>query len=592
MKTAESIDRRRVRVSQFLDKYKATLERNFNWRLGLGVIFAVGLVAAAAFPEANLGLPLLIGFLIPFIWLMRKTTQIKALLRELNELRAFYDRQKLNVLGGPYRKDIPIGDENTLAHDLDLLGPRSLLALLDETVTPKGFSRLKQEITPEAKSVDDLLARQNLIKHLSKNTVQLVKWLISSRARRNEESDNGSFAKLLKKDPADQIPKGIYLLVYGIFALLVGSLIGLSLEMVSEETTSYVWIVFFLVSMISLKYSGRSFYYAQTLESQIPFQLKYVGKAQKLAEQDALGPLGLNLEKTQPLAKFEQIKKLSSLLSVQSHPLLLIIINGLVPWNLFFAQRFENLVQNLASDYKEIERDLILLEFYTSLVLLYTYQTKTFPEFSKDIELLAEDIYHPLLDRPQAVRNSVSISPRERLNLITGSNMSGKSTFLRTLGINQVLAMMGAPVFAKRFVTFNGLVNSCVRVSDSVEYGYSYFYSEVRRVKQIIEEASSDTPMLYLIDEIFKGTNNYERLEGSKGVLEALAESSSLGFVSTHDLELTKLESAKASRVKNWHFKEDVEEGVMVFDYTLREGPSPSTNALKIMADAGLPVKI
>ena len=169
--------------------------------------------------------------------------------------------------------------------------------------------------------------------------------------------------------------------------------------------------------------------------------------------------------------------------------------------------------------------------------------------------------------------------------------MSGKSTFLRTVGLNQFLANMGAPVFADEFSTTALTVESCIEVADSLRDGYSYFYAEVRRLKALLDSASKAGPILFLIDEIFRGTNNRERQIGSRAVIRALAEEpDAIGFVSTHDLELTSLESSLPG-LFNLHFREEFSlAGDMVFSYLLRPGPCPTTNALKIMAKEGIAV--
>jgi DNA mismatch repair ATPase MutS len=176
--------------------------------------------------------------------------------------------------------------------------------------------------------------------------------------------------------------------------------------------------------------------------------------------------------------------------------------------------------------------------------------------------------------------------------IITGSNMSGKSTFLRTLGINLCLAFAGGPVNAGTLQTCLFRIFTCIKVSDSVTGGYSYFYAEVKRLRALLSELERDSgyPLFFLIDEIFKGTNNRERLIGSQAYIQALVGKNCLGVISTHDLELVKLADI-SPEIKNYHFKEDVIDGQMVFDYILRPGPCPTTNALKIMQMEGLPIE-
>ncbi len=199
---------------------------------------------------------------------------------------------------------------------------------------------------------------------------------------------------------------------------------------------------------------------------------------------------------------------------------------------------------------------------------------------------------HPLIEEEQKVVNDFAMHNLGDIVLITGSNMSGKSTFLRTLGINLCLAYAGAPVNAQSFSTSLFRVFTTIKVSDSVTEGYSYFYAEVRRLRALLDELQRPDrcPLFFLIDEIFKGTNNRERLIGSRAYIRALVGKNCAGAISTHDLELVKL-ADELPGITNYHFREDVVNGKMVFEYKLLPGPSPTTNALKIMQLEGLPIE-
>ena len=169
--------------------------------------------------------------------------------------------------------------------------------------------------------------------------------------------------------------------------------------------------------------------------------------------------------------------------------------------------------------------------------------------------------------------------------------MSGKSTFLRTLGINLCLAQAGAPVCAGLFEWTWVRLATCIRVDDSLEAGLSFFYAEVKRLKSLLDATAdrSNAPVVFLIDEIFKGTNNRERLIGSRAYISALSQGNGFGLVTTHDLELTDLDKTVPG-LRNAHFQETVAAGALQFDYKLRPGPCPTTNALRIMELEGLPV--
>lgn len=202
------------------------------------------------------------------------------------------------------------------------------------------------------------------------------------------------------------------------------------------------------------------------------------------------------------------------------------------------------------------------------------------------------DLGHPLIPAQKRVSNSLTLERKSPAVLLTGSNMAGKSTFLRTLGVNVLLANMGAPVCASVFRAPHFKLLCAIRIDDSLSEGTSYFYAEVKRLKFILtalETPEKAEKSLFLIDEIFKGTNNKERFIGSKSILYALFQTGAFGLVSTHDLALSGIEK-EDGRLRNMHFREHVEHGALAFDYLLREGPCPTTNALQIMKQEGLPL--
>jgi DNA mismatch repair ATPase MutS len=198
---------------------------------------------------------------------------------------------------------------------------------------------------------------------------------------------------------------------------------------------------------------------------------------------------------------------------------------------------------------------------------------------------------HPLIPDHEKVCNDLALTHLGEIAIITGSNMAGKSTFLRTVGLNLALAYAGGPVNAISLQTMLFRLFTCIQVSDSVTDGVSYFYAEVKRLKALLSalQENHPLPLFFFIDEIFRGTNNRERLIGSRAYVRALVGQHGVGLISTHDLELAKL-ADQVAEIENYHFRDDFKEGQMVFDYTLHPGPCPTTNALKIMQMAGLPV--
>ncbi|HEY3497009.1 MAG TPA: DNA mismatch repair protein MutS [Polyangiaceae bacterium] len=216
-----------------------------------------------------------------------------------------------------------------------------------------------------------------------------------------------------------------------------------------------------------------------------------------------------------------------------------------------------------------------------------------FPELTDGpAELHAEDLAHPLIDRERRVPNSVTFEGPGSALLVTGSNMSGKSTLLRSLGIAAVLAFAGAPVCARKLRLPRLVIRSSVRVSDSLERGVSHFYAEVKKMKIALDATASPEPVLFLLDEVLHGTNSRERQIGARWILAELIEHGAIGAISTHDEELCRLPPELMTRVRLVHFRETVTEGKMTFDYRLREGPVKAGNALRVMRLAGLDVPL
>ncbi|MBC7967170.1 MAG: DNA mismatch repair protein MutS, partial [Fuerstia sp.] len=205
-------------------------------------------------------------------------------------------------------------------------------------------------------------------------------------------------------------------------------------------------------------------------------------------------------------------------------------------------------------------------------------------------ELIAEELGHPLLRESACVRNSVSLTSERPLLLISGSNMSGKSTFLRSLGASVVLTLCGSVVRAKSFRTYPFQVATAMRVSDSLQEGRSLFFTVVRRLKTVVDLTEQPRIVLFLLDEILNGTNSHDRRRGAEAVIRSLIARHALGIVTTHDLALTQIADSMSDQAVNKHFEDKITDGQMTFDYTLRDGVVERSNAIALMRMLGLDV--
>jgi DNA mismatch repair ATPase MutS len=221
----------------------------------------------------------------------------------------------------------------------------------------------------------------------------------------------------------------------------------------------------------------------------------------------------------------------------------------------------------------------------------YEHPSDPFPEITEDGPVFdGEDLRHPLLPALQCVPNSITLGNELRLLVVSGSNMSGKSTLLRTVGINAVMALAGAPVRAHRLRLSALAVAATLRIQDSLQAGTSRFYAEIQRIRHIMDLTNGPLPVLFLLDEVLHGTNSHDRAVGAEAIVRGLIDRGAIGLATTHDLALAQVADALAPRAANVHFEDSLVDGKMVFDYRMRPGVVRKSNALALMRAVGLDV--
>jgi hypothetical protein len=220
-----------------------------------------------------------------------------------------------------------------------------------------------------------------------------------------------------------------------------------------------------------------------------------------------------------------------------------------------------------------------------------------FPEIVQDVEggepgpvFDGRKLRHPLIPANECVPNSLGLGTEPQMMIVSGSNMSGKSTLLRTVGINSVLALAGAPVRAESLRISVLRIGSTLRVLDSLQEGTSRFYAEIQRIRRIVDLTSGDLPVLFLLDEVLHGTNSHDRAIGAEGILRGLIKRGAIGLVTTHDLALTRVADELKGLAANVHFEDRLEDGAMKFDYQMKSGVVEKSNALELMRALGLDV--
>jgi hypothetical protein len=268
------------------------------------------------------------------------------------------------------------------------------------------------------------------------------------------------------------------------------------------------------------------------------------------------------------------------------------VIGPLLLWDLHLSYSIENwrrvsgpAIRRWLNAVGEIEAISSLAGYY------YEHPCDVFPEFTAESPCLdATAIGHPLLNEERMVRSDVRLSGELRFLVVSGSNMSGKSTLLRTLGINAVLAQAGAPVRAKRLIMSPLAIGASIRITDSLRSGVSRFYAEILRIRQVVNLTSGILPVLFLVDEFLQGTNSHDRRVGAEALVRGLLRRGAVGLITTHDLALTELAGRLGRDAANVHFEDRIDGGRVHFDYKLRPGVVQTSNAIELMRSVGLSV--
>ncbi len=510
---------------------------------------------------------------------------------------------------------LPFAGQSDYLHpfgaDLNLTGPRSLHHLIDQAVSQGGSQRLRAWLLAPEPDLKKINSHQSILQELAprpgfRSRLALNGALVAPKsdpARDGGAWDGGAWDGegllrwLSQRQPARSIrPKLIALtglaLLNGL--LFVFQQLGRLPSLWVASLILYVVLYMFIFRNLGDVF-GDAYHLGRTLQrfrAVLAFLEVYPyqpgSHLARLCQSFWSGA-------TKPSSYLRTLELVISGTSLRTNPFIWAPLNLLVPWDLYFAYRLEICQRELndrlpawLDSWYELEA-LNSLANFAYLNPGYSYPTllgeQARPVFS------VSGLGHPLLPAGNRVCNDFELDETGEIAIVSGSNMSGKSTFLRTLGINLCLAYTGAPVTAARLHTRPFRLFTCIQVSDSLNDGISYFYAEVRRLRALLDEYQRPHPypLFFLIDEIFRGTNNTERQIGSQAFVETLVGGNGVGVISTHDLELVRL-AERFSQVKNVHFREEVQAERMIFDYRLRPGPCPTTNALKIMQLEGLPV--
>jgi hypothetical protein len=483
------------------------------------------------------------------------------------------------------------GTDHPFAHDLDLFGSGSVFQLYDTARTEIGEETLADWLRAPA-SASTVVARQEAVREL--RPMLDFRESIAVLAAEADVGRTGALATWASGPPV-AFPRwsGPFFIACAAvtLALAVACLAG-SIE--------WIWVVVFILAHRSVAYVWRS---------QVARVLGGIGTPERdLALVSALlarvehepftSPRLVALRNalltggTPPSRRIASLRSLISWLYSEDNLMFRPIAAALL-WRPIFAvaiARWHRAYGAAVVAWLAVVGELEALSALATQA--YEHPEDPFPDITDvDVRFEAKGLGHPLISEAAAVRNDVALGGEHpHVLIVSGSNMSGKSTLLRAVGVNVVLALAGGTVRAERLRVSPLVIGATLRVDDSLQTGHSRFYTEILRIRAIVERAARGAPVLFLLDEVLHGTNSHDRRIGAEAIVRALVSHGAIGLVTTHDLALAELTSTLGSAAANVHFADRIEHGRMTFDYRMRPGVVTRSNALELMRAIGLEV--
>ena len=540
------------------------------------------------------------GFLVLFTVFLGIVSMDLANSSRIDNLRALIHitEEEIAAIGHEYT-GFPDGSEflpahHTYAGDLDIFGRASLYQFTNRGTSDQG-RRLLADWMLQPADPGDISLRQDAARELADMPEWRQQLQAFGRSRTITSRTEENISAWLR-EPADFLQKPLWITVRILFPLTSFSILALYLFGTIPQSPFLTGLVVML--FISFVISKRIMP-AYVKLNKVSAELEALSTSINWIERTSFkSPLLLSLQQQyagngEPAATtIRKLKKILDRLDYRLNPVVFIPLSAFLCWDLQQIFALEKWKTKNVNGIREWFSALGAFEALASLGnLRFNHPAWCFPEIvTADAVFEATSMGHPLIPPAKCVLNSFSTSGVGQLNLVTGSNMAGKSTFLRSTGVNMVLAMMGAPVFAKALKLSPMRVMSSMRISDNLEENTSTFYAELKKLKEVIDAVNKKEKVFLLLDEILRGTNSADRHTGSAALLKQLVQKNAAGMVATHDLELAKLESAFPGNIRNFHFDVQVENEELYFDYKLKEGVCKSMNASILMKKIGIEV--
>jgi hypothetical protein len=585
-----------ARLARWRGRFAAASSLDARLAAARLIVFAAALALAAAVWQASWSAWLLLVPVAAFIALAVRHDRVIRARDRSAALVAFYERGLARIddrwtgtgaTGERYRSD-----HHPYANDLDLFGPGSLFELLSLARTRTGEDTLAGWLTAAAPPAA-VVERQAAVRELT-GALDTREELSLAVGRSATSVDAEALAAWAEAPP--------------LLAPPVMRWIALAVTALTLAAAAYVWrgghevtLLFAIVAQMTfgLPY-GRKVERMLHAADGPTRDLTALLQAVVLLErgQFSSGRLALlqrQLHETGPQAS-TAITRLRRILEMHDwqHNMAFAPIAFLLMWSIHLGWTLEAWRRTHGTHVRVWLRIIGEFEALASLsAYAYEHPADPFPTFTEDGRACFEGtgLGHPLVPAARMQANDVSLTADRQLLVVSGSNMSGKSTFLRTVGINAVLAQAGAPVRAASVRMSPLAVGATLRIQDSLQEGRSRFFAEITRIRELADLARGPVPLLFLLDELFHGTNSHDRLVGASGVLRSLVDRGAIGLITTHDLSLTAIVDTLGSRAANVHFEDSFDGRDMRFDYRVKPGPVTKSNALALMRAVGLDVE-
>ncbi|PZP52112.1 MAG: hypothetical protein DI598_01475 [Pseudopedobacter saltans] len=546
-----------------------------------------------------IGLGGVIVGIVLFLFLVAKDVNLKNRLSYVRELLAVNEKE-IKGLNLQFSDWCPGSEYNSPTHpyvaDLDIFGIHSLFQYVNRAESQGGRDVLADFLS-NAASKEDILERQSAIQKLSGQTSWRQKFQAYGRMAAVGTEIQSDIALWLKQPISNQsFFWKIMIWLYPVITL-VSAYLYLN-DNISSGVFGLLLVVFILFSFSQTKKSNETFQILSRFYPKVSIVRHLISCLEEMKTDDSMAllnlksELDLNDDKSASLA-LEKLGKLLGLFEARLNVFLFFFLNTFLLWDVRVSIGLQNWKQQYGYKMESWLQTIYKAEAYNSLATLsFNHQDWTFPEISDNyFTLEGQDIGHPLIARDKRVDNNFSLDGKGKIALITGSNMGGKSTFLRSLGVNMVLAYAGAPVCTKFFKVSLSKLMSSMRIADNLAESTSTFFAELKKIRAIIEAVKSGEKVFVLLDEILRGTNSLDRHSGSRALMMQLIRDKVVAVIATHDVELANLVTENPDAIFNYHFDVQVDkDDALYFDYKLKIGVCQQMNAAILMKQIGIEI--